>query len=292
MWSEEEMREIPDPLPARRSLGQAGILRAELSGRSFMRMQLADELTHGKSPSVIFGPATEGSASHGNFIEASYRRILKNPAWSRRLTKAHTAKRQARATGAAEEVRAWRELDAATSSDALLMNVFCYPRVLGSGALRALLGVEAGAAVEFGARSKALLVDGRVNTTEIDLRLGDLLVEAKLTEGDFQYAPMRLLERYVSFDEVFDRSLFGVTRRGVAGYQLIRGVLAAHAVDGRFCVLCDRRRTDLIAEWGAVMVGVRRPSMRATLRLVTWQEVASCVPAPLRRFLAEKYGVC
>lgn len=291
MWSEEEMREIPDLPPARRARGQAATLRAEVSGRNLARMQPADELTRGQAPNVIFGPGPPGSTSHGNFIDASYRRILANADWARRLTKAHAAKRQAGATGAAEEVRTWRELDAATSSDALLMNVFCYPRVLEAGSLRALLGIEPKLTAEFGVRSNALLIDNHVNTTEIDLRLGDLLIEAKLTEGDFQFAPMRLLDRYQHLDEVFDRQRFQVTRRGVAGYQLVRGVLAAHAVEGRFCVLCDGRRTDLIADWGAIMAAVWRPPMQARLRLVTWQEIANCVPLPLRRFLADKYGI-
>ena len=291
VWSEEEMREIEPAIPERRTgvRVRASGLRAEVSTRGLARMKVGvDEVTRGAVPSVVFAGECEG---HGNFIDESYRRILAKPVWERRLRKAHTAKRQARATGPDEEVRAWRELDCAASSDALLMNVFCYPRVLGSARLRALLGVEARDDVEFGVRSTALLERGLVNTTEIDMRIGDLLVEAKLTEGDFQYAPMRLVERYMDLDEVFERETLEVTRRGVKSYQLIRGVLAAHAAGARFCLLCDGRRPDLVEAWYGVMRAVKSYELQGRLRLVTWQEVAACVPKKLRVFLDEKYGI-
>ncbi len=37
--------------------------------------------------------------------------------------------------------------------------------------------------------------------------MGSLLVEAKLTEGDFQTREARIVEAYRDFDEVFDREL-------------------------------------------------------------------------------------
>ncbi len=236
---------------------------------------------------MIYAP---GACGHGNFVEASYRRIVARPEWARRLTKAHTGKRQAGRTGAEEEARGWRELDAATSSDALLMNVFCYPRVLGKG-LAALLGVESGAEPEFGVRARAKLKRGLMDRTEIDMRLGDLLVEAKLTEGDFGRAPMRMVERYTAFAEVFEREALEVGARGVMGYQLVRGVLAAEAAGAGFCVMCDGRRRDLVEEWYRVMSAVRSYEVRSRLRLVTWQEIAGVVPNRLSVFLAEKYGI-
>jgi hypothetical protein len=123
------------------------------------------------------------------------------------------------------------------------------------------------------------------------MRVGDLLVEAKLTEVDFQFAPMRLVERYRAVDEVFDREMLEVTRRGVRSYQLVRGVLAAHASGGRFCVLCDGRRGDLVEDWCAVLRAMRGVELRGRMGLVTWQEVAKKVPARLGEFLGEKYGV-
>ena len=289
VWSEEEMRSIDLPVPTRKPTGariNASRLRDEVAARALPRARPNhDELTRA---SVIHAPV---AGIHGNFIDASYKRILANPAWSRRLTKAHTSKRKARATGPDEIVRDWRELDTCTSSDALLMNVFCYPRVLSSIRLQALLGIKADEALTFGYKPETALKRGLKDRTEVDLRLGDLLIEAKLTESDFQRAPMRLIERYRNFDEVFDREALETTPRGVESYQLIRGVLAAHALDARFCVLIDARRPDLAEAWYRILQAVRSSDLRARLQLVTWQEIAACVSPRLRTFLNEKYGI-
>ena len=288
-WCEAEMREVEPAVPPRRTGAKrlVGGLRSELSARNLERAGgFAHEVTRGVRPSVIYAPGDvsgPGRAGHGNFLDASYKRILADADWAKRLEKAHTAKRQG--------TRPWRELDSAMSSDALLMNVFCYPRVLARGGLTGLLGVETGVRPEFGYKPRVPLLRGLVDTTEVDLRLGDLLVEAKLTEGDFQTAPARKLERYREFGEVFERELLPRWGEGYSGYQLIRGVLAAWHVGGRFCVVCDARRPDLVEEWFSVMRAVRSFELRGRMRLVTWQEIGRVLPERLRQFLAEKYGV-
>ena len=291
MWSEEELCEIV-PEPTARPRGtriRSGQLRQALSQLNLNRAScMPHELTQGSSPSVIYAPS---NTSHGNFIDASYRRIHANPSWRRRLDKAHTSKRQARHTGPDEERRAWCELDSANSSDALLMNIFCYPRVLTRPGLLALLGVDRGATPVFGYQAAASKIGDLADRTEIDMRLGDLFVEAKLTETGFQDAPKRLIERYTAFEAIFDSDLLETTRLGIRSYQLLRGVLAAEAEGASFCVLCDTRRTDLIDAWYAVMRAVRSYELRARLRLVTWQEVAATLPRPLCSFLADKYGI-
>lgn len=297
MWCEEELRDIlPKPPMARtgaRSLA-TGLRRSIIECNHVRAEMHPHELTRGAMPSVIYAPHDE---HHGNFIDASYQRIQALPEWSRRLRKVHTSKRQASRTGADEETRLWSELDTAISSDALLMNVFCYPRVLATRALPALLGVARGETPEFGYIPRVCRVRSLLDRTEVDMRVGHLLVEAKLTESDFQFAPMRLLERYVRFDEVFDRNALEVTARGVRSYQLIRGVLAADTPSNGaqesagFCVLADARRVDLIEAWYAVMRAVRPYDLRARLRLLTWQEVAVTLPLPLKQFLREKYGI-
>jgi len=176
IWSEEELRYL-DPPPPRSTLRSL----ADPIRRTLLRQPGTPHET--TRSSIIHTP---GAGSHGNFIDASYRRILANPAWARRLRKPHTAKRQARASGPDEEIRAWCELDAATSSDALLMNIFCYPRVLATPRLPALLGVAMGLEPVFGYRPAIPLGVGRRNQplrdrSEIDMRLGPLLIEAKLT---------------------------------------------------------------------------------------------------------------
>ena len=185
----------------------------------------------------------------------------------------------------------WMELDCANSSDALLMNVFCHPGVVECAGVRATLGIAAGAMPEFGVKPRTPLHGGKRDNTEVDMRVGDLLVEAKLTESDFQSAKAALVERYRDLREVFEVEELPVRGGRVVGYQLIRGTLAAHATGCSFCVLCDARRPELVETWYAVMRAVRSFELRCRLKLLTWQELAGVVPGELREFLAEKYGI-
>lgn len=170
------------------------------------------------------------------------------------------------------------------------MNIFCCRRRVANRALCSMLGVPCGLTPQFGFRPEILLHDGKKDRTEIDMKLGNLMVEAKLTEADFQTAPAKMIERYWGLDEVFNPDelmMSGVVRR----YQLIRGVLAAHATGGSFCVLCDARRPDLIENWYVVMRAVRSCVLRCRLQLLTWQELSHVLPKSLQKFLAAKYGI-
>ena len=131
-----------------------------------------------------------------------------------------------------------------------------------------------------------------IDRTEIDLQLGTLFVEAKLTESNFQSAPARLIERYRDLETIFDLNRLARKDTGVIqGYQLIRNVLAAFASDESFCVLCDGRRRDLIEIWYSVLSAVHYPSFAWRLKLLTWQELASVLPKDLQQFLDAKYGI-
>jgi hypothetical protein len=133
--------------------------------------------------------------------------------------------------------------------------------------------------------------DGMTDNTEVDMRVGDLLVEAKLTESDFQTARPSLIERYRDAEDVFDVAELPMRGGRVLGYQLIRGTLAAYASGCSFCVVCDARRPELVEIWYAVMRAVRSFEFRCRLKLLTWQELAGVVPRELSEFLAEKYGI-
>ncbi|HEY6767259.1 MAG TPA: hypothetical protein VI386_21075 [Candidatus Sulfotelmatobacter sp.] len=243
------------------------------------------ELTSGIVPSVIFG--ADKNRRHGNFHPASYRNICANPEWARRLSKVHTASRRTRRADSWQ----WKELDCANSSDALLMNIFCHQPSVRNPALAAFLSIEPGTKPQFGFRPRIPLRDGKTDRTEIDMRLGNLLVEAKLTETNFQNAPVRLLERYRDFDEIFDREALPHFGELFTGYQLIRGVLAAHAAGGAFSVICDARRPDLVETWYGVMRAIRSCIQRCQSQLVTWQELGVLLTPPLQQFLAKKYGI-
>lgn len=270
--------------------GYAAALRCELIERSHAlaeRNKFPHSLSYGEMPVVIFESYDDGQA-HGNFLAASYRSIITNADWQRRLKKVHTA--FGKSASPLRNSRAC-ELDSCTSSDALLMNIFCHPRALHSGAMRALLGIDQHAVPEFGVRARVPLITGKFDRTEVDLRLSDLLIEAKLTEADFQSKEKKYLEAYRDLYDVFELKLLPHRGDVYLGYQLIRNVLAAHAQDCSFCVLADERRPDLKEMWYSVLQAVKPVNLRLRCKMLTWQELAAVLPKDLRLFLAEKYGI-
>ena len=302
----------------------ASQLRMELIARN--RLHAHGRLhaeSYGAAPVIVYAPE-EGR--HGNFFDAAYAAITARPDWAKRLDKIHAQERSLPKTE-----RKWRELDSSMSSDALLMNVFCMPGVPESMAVRRMLGVDGEEAPQFGWKARTPLANGRFDRTEVDMRWGLLLVEAKLTESDFQTCRPEMVEAYRDFDEVFDRELLprtpiAIGRRkqsiefpedysqeeirvaaeewtphvwevppqtidGYASYQLIRNVLAAHATGTSFCVLYDERRPDLREAWFEVMAAVKNAALRVRLKALTWQELAAALPEALQEFLANKYGI-
>ena len=302
----------------------ASQLRLELGlrNRGHARTRLHVE-SYGNPPVIVYAP---DGGKHGNFFDAAYAAIEARPEWMRRFDKIHA---QGRSLPKAE--RRWRELDSSMSSDALLMNVFCTPGVVESSAVQAMLGVECNAEPVFGWKARVRLANGRFDRTEVDMRWGDLVVEAKLTEGDFQTREASVVEAYLDFDAVFERDLLPrvampVGRRkeaaefpeeftqeevivspeewqptvredsrevieGYDGYQLIRNVLAAHALGASFCVVHDARRPDLREAWFEVMAAVKQADLRVRLKVLTWQELAALIPEELQEFLDLKYGI-
>lgn len=261
-------------------------LRREISARNLALAAGHDhETTYGSVPSVLYREGDDGQ--HGNFFPAAYRRILARPTWARRLHKTYTASHRI----ARGNERERSELDCAVSSDALLMNVFCAPATTRSATLCRLMSVEPGTQPEFGVRVHIPLRGGYDDRTEVDMQLGDLLVEAKLGESDFQTALPHLMDRYCDFGEVFDTERLPRMRAQFRSYQLLRGVLAARHHAARFAVFCDARRADLRDDWAAVLGCVHASELRSRLLLVTWQEIARCLSRPLQTFLVNKYGI-
>jgi hypothetical protein len=184
---------------AQRETWRASALRQDLAARNQLWARGRAHVESYGDPRVIVYAPEEGR--HGNFFDASYAAIQARPEWLRRFDKIHA---QGRSLPRAESGRRWRELDSSMSSDALLMNVFCAPGAL---ALRQTLGVDSEGEPVFGWKARVPLRNGRFDRTEVDMRWGRLLVEAKLTEGDFQTRAAQVVEGYRDFDAVFDREL-------------------------------------------------------------------------------------
>jgi hypothetical protein len=281
------MEDLSESKPVLRSGSFAALLRQELTAcaRTYAEKQCLTPIeSYGQSPVLCFRAE---NGSHGNFHPRSYRAIMANPMWSARLQKPHTSARSA--LPRCDYI--WRELDSSMSSDALLMNIFCFPNLLARRDLIQLLGLEPGVVPEFGVKARVPLKSGKVDRTEIDLRLGNLLVESKLTESGFQQKPLSVFETYRDLDQVFDVERLPRAGNYCLGYQLVRNVLAAFATGSSFCVMLDRRRPDLLEEWYRIMSCVVDTELRTRCKVLTWQELACVLPTSLQKFLAQKYGI-
>jgi hypothetical protein len=267
----------------------ASSLRRELSARNFHYAQkcgLPHQVSVGKQEIVCYQPSDE-LVQHGNFLPSTYRAILNNDNWRRRLQKPHSSAKQIFPRDGTRR----KELDSCNSSDALLMNIFCYPGTLKQNLVLRILDVSPGSMPEFGYRARVPLANGRVDRTEVDMRVGHLLVEAKLTESNFQNKIKSVVEGYRDFTDVFESHALPGDASSYFSYQLIRNVLAAFASGCSFCVIMDERRPDLRERWYAVMRCIRIHDLRIRCRMLTWQELARVVPKTLQIFLHEKYGI-
>lgn len=242
------------------------------------------------NPTRLYTPFS-GVTRHGNFCDASYTAILAAADWKRRLDKPH----QRKSALPHPQASAARELDSSNSSDALLMNIFCYPGVLSAG-LADLLKVDPRVQPEFGFKAGVPLAStsssGRsADQTEVDLKLDDLLIEAKFTEKDFTTQNLAIVNGYRDLATVFDVPALPRVGANFASYQLIRNVLAAHHHQCRFWLLCDARRPDLLRAWWEIYGAIKLPALRARCGFVLWQEIAAVVPDPLSDYLRNSRAI-
>jgi len=215
-------------------------------------------------------------------------RFKANPEWRSRLSKAHTHAK----SFPTEYREGAAELDSSMSSDALLMNCFCYPGFV-NAKVATLLGVTPGAVPKFGEKARIKLSDGSVDRTELDMQLGKVNVEAKLTEGDFTEKAKAKVKQYADFAKTFETNLLSSVGDSYLHYQLIRNVLAvAPFEEQHFVLVLDARRPDLLRGWWNVHTAIKDASLRARCRFVFWQELAEAAQPKLRNFLKEKYALC
>ncbi len=237
------------------------------------------------NPILLFKPYENGT-KHGNFLDASYAAILADPEWRKRFRKRHSQRKHL----PVEERRTARELDSCTSSDALLMNIFCHPDTIRSRGLAGLLGFGQLPKPEFGFKA-GVTKDSGPDDTEIDMKLDGLLVESKLTETDFTSKPVGSVQAYSCFAETFHEASLPRLKGDYAGYQLIRNVLAARQHGGNFMLLYDARRPDLVQHWWPVVRAIKDIRLRERCHLLAWQQLAVSAPREVRQFLAAKYGI-
>jgi hypothetical protein len=239
----------------------------------------------GDHPTVLFDEDSNANL-HGNFHPESWRAMISNPLWRERLKKPHPQK-----NALPEEKRDnAKELDSSNSSDALLMNIFCFPGSL--SILSKLMGCNNPVEIpEFGFKAKLNLDVGSSDLTEIDMRWDGVLVESKLTEQDFTQKQKATVFSYQALLNVFDVDLLPSNENEFLGYQLIRNVLAASQHNCSLIILLDQRRPDLLKEWWGVHTAIKIPTLRQKCSYRLWQQLATECPPKLQEFLDEKYGL-
>jgi hypothetical protein len=247
----------------RHELTERAVQYAQQSGLPFRR-------SHFDFGSVVFAPDAD-RLRHGNFHPASYRAILRRPMWRKRLTKVLTITERLETS---EDDRRLCELDSCCSSDALLMNIFCHPHVRGSTKVLGMLGVDERAVPIFGWRARVPMLDEKFDRTEVDMKFGNLLIEAKLTESSFESCAITPMHAYAEFHDSFRLSDLPRSSRHYRCYQLLRNVLAAKAHNATFCLLTDARRVDLIDSWSQVLAAIRAMELRVRCKMLTFQELS------------------
>ena len=99
-----------------------------------------------------------------NFNKDSWSVIWNNTAYRSRTQKAHSS---------FDSTNPKDEMQSSNSSDALLMNIFCYPKINEWKGVKQLLQVNDLSQLKFGHEPGISLNDGTVDRTEVDLFIQD-----------------------------------------------------------------------------------------------------------------------
>ncbi|MFY0626154.1 MAG: hypothetical protein JXR07_07665 [Reichenbachiella sp.] len=217
-----------------------------------------------------------------SFNTDSFLSIKSNKEWAIRLTKEHS------------QVKDTKEMQSSNSSDALLMNIFCHPKIRTWKGVCDVLGIKSILDIQFGINPTYLLKEGKPEgtPTEIDMVINDkIYCEAKLTEKDFTEVQKDKMEKYDSFRKVFDIDRLPMLGDKYLHYQLLRNILAIEADDKRFLLLCDARRPDLIHHLFDVVSCIKDIELRKRCSFICWQDIARKCGSDLKEFLVSKYGL-
>jgi len=214
-----------------------------------------------------------------NFHNKSFQNIISgnHSDWQKRTQKKHT-----------HFTQNILEMQSCNSSDALLMNIFCHPKIRLWKGVSKLLKVNMDNGIEFGWQGVGFSNE-LSHKTEIDMKIGNRLFEAKLTEKDFTAKPIGIVENYDGFDDVFDKTLLLKKDNEYPNYQLIRNILAAYKNECFFTLLVDESRIDLIRSLQVTQMAIKIGDLRKQIDFITWQEIASVCGKDLKNYLENKY---
>ncbi len=230
------------------------------------------EVDSSRSTAVLFSDIKDC------FHPDSYQEILENPDWKARIQKTHS------------QVPNAKEMQSSNSSDALLMNIFCHPKIGEWKGISKLIGAEIDE-VAFGFSGNVPRCNGKTDRTEIDLSLTGCLCEAKLTESNFTAKRAEVVEKYLQLKDVFHVEALPRKDGDYDNYQLIRNFLAAAQHKQKHILFCDERRPDLVRRYMETVLCLREVQHRMDCRVIFWQELVAACGSSLREWMKEKYGM-
>lgn len=209
-----------------------------------------------------------------SFHPETYSNIYKKIDYRRRLDKPHP------------NAPNCKEMQSSNSSDALLMNLFAHPKILDWEKLLNLISIKQSDKIEFGWNPD--FKNETKRKTEIDMKIGNSIFEAKLTESDFTQRELEIVLAYPKVKEIIE--INSLTENNVvSNYQLIRNLLTAEKYDFKFNLIIDETRTDLIREFYKVKRAIKEISLAESFNFFTWQEITNCVGLDLKNYMTEKY---
>ena len=212
-----------------------------------------------------------------NFHTKSFRNIQSNDKWQKRTQKKHS-----------HFVDGILEMQSSNSSDALLMNIFCYPGLKKWKGIQKLLNFDQTEEFQFGWNPK-FDNENRQYPTEIDLKIGNRIFEAKLTESSFTSKSKDVIRSYPDFESVFNEEILTLPNGMISNYQLVRNILAAYKYDYNFTVIIDSSRIDLLREITKIIKSIRLDDLRKRIDFITWQEITGKLGNDLKSYISEKY---
>jgi len=230
---------------------------------------------------------------YGNFQQNSLEVILADASYKGRLKKVHSR----RSGFPSPHNKTACELDSCNSSDALLMNIFCYPKIRD----RINIGIDVqnltiqGEDIHFGIPIRLFKRNNQseISPTEIDMVIGDTIVEAKLSETDFQPLNKTLFDSYESFfNLVEERMIIDQSNQFLPIYQLLRNATIRRMLNCKMVVIIDDRKANLKKYYRSFVGALKQREDRDKIFMVTWQDLVKTIEiADLKSFLKIKYGI-
>jgi hypothetical protein len=217
-----------------------------------------------------------------NFYSPSFGSITQNPEWVVALEKPHP------------EFSVYNEVQSASSTMALLMNILCNPEDEHKKELAAMFRQDKIHQNEilFGHRVELASKKQEGKIAEIDLFLNESSYsQAFLGETDMGNEPKSDLMELRDFSRVFAIGYLPQNNRSYLYSKLIRGVIAAYQDGYDFRFITDSRRTDLIKGFNNLSSCIIDVSFRTKCKLVFWQDMADVSGNELKNYLKDKYGI-